>query len=1414
MFLCAFTLLAAACCQDPLPAVDGPFLLPSVLVQNSADTQPKRMGVLIHADGSVEFLPDNVNPNSYPEARIIETEASWVLYPGMVHANFPVTLEKATNLYQGHASDPKQGPIPAMEYGRHAAFLGWMNAADFAPWDGTDGDSWRGFGFTSATLVPQRGLIAGHVSHISLNARPLGEALLQRQGPNVLTLRGVGGYPATPMAALAMLRQVLLDQSQENLSPDLRVGKQVIVRANGARAIENILDLQRDYAPQDSWVILGGHQAWKHAQRIKQQGIRVLYTLDLEEAPKSDEDLHLADAPQRPWWQEPQKLREEKRRLHQQQVDDYLLLKKSGVTCALVPGKKVKDFKDSIQQLLDSPDLAPSDQELYWDLSTRAFEVLGFATPPGNWVLCRAPYSFADPNIAWVFCDGRGWEKDTEKDGTEDEEASADENEGGDVGLAGVWELTVQTPMGDEVFSVDLNPEAKTVEVFRASAPHDRDDATDVKFQGHRVKFGFHIPEPEMDVTVYLKLEDDRMRGKMKTPFGDAPLTGEPADESQIAKSSTKEKKSEEETEDAANSLASGHPEWPVETRMDRFAQSSWAQERKRTVVFRGATLYRMDGSQPAVGDLLILDGIITQIGTEIPVPDGIPEVDVSGWHLMPGIIDAHSHLALDAINEGTVSISAECRIADMIHPESVSIWRAAAGGTAIAQALHGSANPIGGQAATWELDYLATAISDLLVPDAPRNIKFALGENVKQSNWESSWGKRFPNSRVGVQAVYRRAFLAAQDYAEQRRLAADGKLPSFRRDVRLEVLADVLDNTIHVQCHSYRADELLMFLQICKDFGIEAPTFQHVLEGYKVAPEIAAAGAMASTFADWWAYKFEVRDAIPWNVSILDRAGVTVSINSDSDEMIRRLNMEAAKGMLYGGLDWQAAMATCTINSAKQLRIDDRVGSLELGKDGTITIFDGPPLSGYSRCMLTMARGKVLYQAAKELDTRWRNYNTAVRDFVLNGISSSTPAEVRPPLPADEETWNRWTSIGKDSTTLIRGATIHTMVGKPFVGTVLIVDGRITRVVRGERNIEQPRKSHVENIDARGMHLYPGFINGLDRTGIWEYGAVRASRDDIETGQDQPDLSVAAAIHADSEHFPVTRKTGVAYVMVRPESGRIRGQTALIQLDGTTSEDLVVGPDLGLFIRFPHVGSFDQEDGPDVPEDVEELNQWLQDTLDYGQRQDRFAAAGRTDFHRNAKLEASLPYARGEKDIFLYADDAPTLMAARNWAKENALQVVYVGTRDAWKIAGYLGRDRARVILGSPHRLPGSDFDPFDSPFRCASVLDAAGCSLAFATDNPEVTRNLPFQAATMAAWGLGREKALYNLTLGAARLLGVDLFIGSIEKGKVATLILCQGDPLLIEQPVARMWIGGHAVDLNSKQTRLRDRYLERLK
>ena len=376
-----------------------------------------------------------------------------------------------------------------------------------------------------------------------------------------------------------------------------------------------------------------------------------------------------------------------------------------------------------------------------------------------------------------------------------------------------------------------------------------------------------------------------------------------------------------------------------------------------------GATLLTASRGTVENGDILVRDGRIAAVGTGLEPPPGATVVDAAGKYVTPGIIDAHSHLAALSINEGSVNVSSMVTIEDVIRPEDVGMYRALAGGVTTINVLHGSANPIGGGNAVLKLRWGADA-GDLLMGAHP-GIKFALGENTTRDRNPD----RYPASRMGVQDVIRQAFLDAGAYLAEwdAYRASDGRRPAPRRDLKLERLGEVLRGERWVHAHSYRGDEILQLLRLAEEFGFTIRTLQHVLEGYKVADEIAAHGAGASTFSDWWAYKVEAFDAIPYNAALMTERGVLVSINSDSGEEIRHLNQEAAKTMKWGGLDEEAALRLVTLNPAMQLGIDDRVGSIDEGKDADLTIWEGHPLSMFGKPVQTYVDGRLYFDV--ELD-------------------------------------------------------------------------------------------------------------------------------------------------------------------------------------------------------------------------------------------------------------------------------------------------------------------------------------------------------------------------------------------------------------------------------------------------------------
>jgi imidazolonepropionase-like amidohydrolase len=406
------------------------------------------------------------------------------------------------------------------------------------------------------------------------------------------------------------------------------------------------------------------------------------------------------------------------------------------------------------------------------------------------------------------------------------------------------------------------------------------------------------------------------------------------------------------------------------------FAQTSPSSD----LVIRDATILTITHGKIEHGSILVRGGKIAAVGAndQVTAPANATVIDAAGKFVMPGIIDTHSHSSVEgSVNEVSLPNTGMVRIGDVLTNEDIDVYRQLAGGTTAALVLHGSANAIGGQSqiVKWKWGH---PVSEWLIADAPRTIKFALGENPKSSNFRPPPGipAQYPQTRMGVEEVIRQSFTDAKDYIarwddyDARKKHGETPIPP-RRDLLMETMVDILKGKIDVHSHCYRADEIMMLLNLSDEQGFHIRELQHVLEGYKVAKEIAAHGVAGGTFIDWWGYKAEAYDAIPYNVAVMNGAGVLTSVNSDSAELARHLNQDAAKAMKYGGLSEEEALKLCTLNGAKQLRLDHRLGSVDVGKDADLVIWNGHPLSVYSRVETTLVDGEIVFDRQRDLAAR-----------------------------------------------------------------------------------------------------------------------------------------------------------------------------------------------------------------------------------------------------------------------------------------------------------------------------------------------------------------------------------------------------------------------------------------------------------
>jgi len=794
-------------------------------------------------------------------------------------------------------------------------------------------------------------------------------------------------------------------------------------------------------------------------------------------------------------------------------------------------------------------------------------------------------------------------------------------------------------------------------------------------------------------------------------------------------------------------------------------------------------------------GDVLVVEGDIAAIGGagELEAPEGAVVIDGSGLHLAPGVIDCHSHMAIErGINEGSLSITADVDISDSVNADDITIWRALAGGVTCARLLHGSANTIGGRHEVIKLKWGRTA-DELRFPGAPEGIKFALGENVKRSN-SSGRQTRYPATRMGVESIFYRAFTRAREYQTEwdeydAALERGEDPPPPRVDLRLDALVGILEGEVEVHSHCYRADEILMLLRAAEHYGFRIKTLQHVLEGYKVAAEIAEHGAGASTFSDWWAYKIEAYDAIPFNGALLDRAGVVVSFNSDSGELVRRMYGEAAKGVRYGGMDRVRALRLVTLNAAIQLGIDGRTGSIELGKDADLALLDGDPLSSLSKVVMTLVDGEVEFQRrdAFELDT---NPGAVASISEPDGIVAAA-----------------WNPEGGE-TIAITGATIHPITS-PVIenGTLLMQDGRIVGMGIG---LEIPGGARV--VPADGKHAWPGMIALGTSLGLTEIGSIRATRDTSEIGGNQPDLRVSAAWNAESAHIPVTRYGGVTRAQSIPGGGGpIRGQSSVMRTVGDTWEELLMVDRDMLQLSFPGTSN-DAKDKKKESDELEALREVFEDAREYARLTEEAEESGVAGPPFDPRLEALVPFARGEARIAFHVNNAQTILFAIRFIEEEELDAALYGCREGWKVPDRIAASGLPVVLGQVLTTPRSSFEPYDAAFANAAVLHRAGVPLAIGGAGGD-PRNLSHHAAMAAAFGLPREEAVRAVTFYAARALGLESELGSLAPGKIADVILTDGHLLEISSRVEAVFIDGRQVSLETRHTRFNDKYSARL-
>lgn len=920
-------------------------------------------GTVLIRDGLiVEVGPDVKVP---AEARVWDL-AGKTIYPGFIDAysrlDLPETLKPEPVRSDVDPDDPNAKP---KEVPRESAkgTRSWnprvtpeRRAADYLNLDKKGTRALRDLGFTSALIVPGRGIFRGSSALINLQEADVDTMVVAPLVAQHIAFdfdrEGDRGYPNSLMGSIALIRQSYLDASwyqaaqeayrkspatteRPETNASLAALAEQAQRNPAVFEAEDELDLLRALRIADEFkvkpILFGNGYEYRVRKTLAEKKTPIILPLDFPKAPEIerpeqaleyelDELQHWDLAPSNP-----------------------ARLAEAGIPFAFTTQKLEKPEKDFWARLRLAVRRGLSKDAALAALTSTPAEMFGVADrlgaiAPGrmaNLVIASGDLFADEARVLTTWVDGRYYDTDQARERD----------------LRGTWELAVEgktLPLVVEgkleKLDAKLGGEKATVSV--------KDDAVLVIAPAKLFEKG----EGSIRLT-------GQIAGETIAGTGDAPGAVNIRWSAKRTAAFTPAKKPDEKPSPLDKPL-----DFPETYPAGAFGRTA-APEQPKSVLIQGATIWT-SGPQGTLqnADLLVTGGKISAVGPGLKALGGAPVIDGKGMHITPGIIDCHSHAAISrGVNESSHAVTCEVRIGDVVDATDIGLYRDLAGGVTAANLLHGSANPMGGQNQVIKFRWGALP-EELKFADAMPGVKFALGENVKQSNWGDKFKTRYPQTRMGVEQIMRDRFRAAQEYDAA--LKKKQGLP-VRRDLQLEAISEMLSGKRLIHCHSYRQDEILAFLSVAREFKIKVGTLQHILEGYKVADVMAKDGVGGSSFADWWGYKFEVYDAIPDNAAMMHGQGVLTSVNSDSADLARRLNTEAAKAMKYGGLSPEDALKLVTINPARQLRIDAKTGSLETGKDADFVIWTGNPLSNYASVKQTWVDGRKYFDRAEDAEAR-----------------------------------------------------------------------------------------------------------------------------------------------------------------------------------------------------------------------------------------------------------------------------------------------------------------------------------------------------------------------------------------------------------------------------------------------------------
>ncbi len=951
--LAVSVIVAAAVCAlaATLASAAGPRV--HAIVNARIVTAPGQViphGTVVIRDGLIAAVGEHVSVP--PDARVWAGD-SLTVYAGLIDP-FVLAPDPAGAATPAGGGGRRGGAAPAPEAPRGAAHdLACVTPENrivsALPLGKDQLDGLRGAGFTVAQVAPRRGVFRGQSAIVSLSDGNTNASVLRADAAQVVSFSTQPqGYPGSLMGAIAVVRQAFMDarwyrdvhalydkhpqgrpRPTENLA--FEALRPVVDQRQPAMFVaSDMLEALRAAAvAKEAGVtasLVGAGDEYKRAAEIAATGLPMVVPVAFPDAPdvsNPDDAVDVSIEELRHWDEAP---------------GNPAALARAHVTFALTTNglKDVKSFRGNVVQAIDRGLTRDQALAAVTTVPARLLKLddrLGTiaAGRIANLTVTRGELFSESGQVRQVWVDGEPY--DVTKD---------------DGGWKGKWSLRLH----DKPYPFTVAVEKDTT--IQLIAGKDTLKAREVRLEDKRLHFVVQRGSDNPEI-IDLTQANDAFTGTLAvTGVGSHDVTGFRVIEPRPVKA----------------------PKVPVPVPHVMGNSEAWragTPAQPAVVLVRNATVWTA-GQKGTLqhADLLVKAGKIAAVGPHLTAPANATVIDAEGKHVSPGIIDCHNHWAiLGNVNECTNNITPEVRIQDVINSESINLYRELGGGLTISHLLHGSCNAIGGQCAVIKNKWGA-APDEMLFRAARPTIKFALGENPKQSNWGNEATGRYPQTRGGVEQVIRDAFIRARDYQQaQAEWKAGRRAYPPKPDLQLECLSEILAGKRMVHSHSYRQDEILMLMRVAEEFGFHVGTFQHVLEGYKVADEMAKHGAGGSTFSDWWAYKFEVIDAIPYNGYLMWDRGVTVSYNSDDPELARRLNTEAAKAVKYGGVPPEEAIKFVTLNPAKQLFIDDRVGSLEPGKDADFVIWSGSPLSPYSHADETWIDGRKYFDRAADVDGR-----------------------------------------------------------------------------------------------------------------------------------------------------------------------------------------------------------------------------------------------------------------------------------------------------------------------------------------------------------------------------------------------------------------------------------------------------------